>query len=113
MEIVKPPRPANKKTPKRKSFRHGDLRRVMLEVALDLARQGGPEAVSLRQVTRRAGVVPNAAYRHFANQKELLQAVRSAAIQSLAIAIEQEMAAVKVGRNKAAFGRRRVYEPLA
>src|SRR5579862_9118632 len=90
----------------RKTFRHGDLRRVMLETGIELARAGGPDAVILREVTRRAGVVPNAAYHHFAGQKELLQAVRSAALSSLAIAIEQELAAVPAGQaddNKAEF----------
>jgi len=89
----------------RKTFRHGDLRRVMLEAAIELARSGGPDAVILREVTRRAGVVPNAAYHHFAGQKELLQAVRSAALSSLAIAIEQELAAVAAGGDKAMYGR--------
>lgn len=35
--------------------------------------EGGPEAVSLREVARRAGVSPTAAYRHFAD-KEAMQA---------------------------------------
>ena len=35
-----------------------------------LAREGGPAAIVLREATRRAGVVPNAAYRHFRNHQE-------------------------------------------
>lgn len=91
--------------PTRKTFRHGDLRRALLEAGVELARAGGPDAVVLREVTRRAGVVPNAAYHHFAGQKELLQSVRSAAISALAVAIEQELAKVSAGDNKAAYGR--------
>ncbi len=93
----------------RKTFRHGDLRRALLEAGVDLARAGGPEAVTLREVTRRAGVVPNAAYHHFAGQKELLQEVRSAAIAALAVAIEKELAAVRLGRGleaRAVYARR-------
>jgi AcrR family transcriptional regulator len=46
--------------------------------------------VVLREATRRAGVAPNAAYRHFASHGDLLQAVRAAALASLARAIEAE-----------------------
>ena len=50
----------------RSTYRHGDLRRALLEAGIELARSGGPDAVVLREATRRAGVAPNAAYRHFA-----------------------------------------------
>ena len=44
----------------RSTYRHGDLRRALLEAGIELARGGGPDAVVLREATRRAGVVPNA-----------------------------------------------------
>lgn len=78
----------------RKTYRHGDLRRALLDEALALAREGGPAAVVLREATRRAGVVPNAAYRHYANQHDLLQAVRSACMARLAHRIEAELAKI-------------------
>lgn len=77
--------------PARSTYRHGDLRQALLDAGIDLARAGGPEAVVLREATRRAGVVPNAAYRHFANREDLLQAVRSAALAALARAMEAGM----------------------
>ena len=93
--------------PKRKTYRHGNLREVMIAQAVELARAEGPEAVVLREVTRRAGVVPNAAYRHFINQQDLLDAVRSRALSALAKEIEREMHnKVRNVRDKAAFGRR-------
>lgn len=76
----------------RSTYRHGDLRRALIEAGVELARGGGPQAVVLREATRRAGVVPNAAYRHFANRLDLLAAVRSAAIASVAVAMEKEFA---------------------
>ncbi len=85
--------------PARKTFRHGDLRRALLEAGIKLAREGGPQAVVLREATRSAGVAPNAAYRHFSSHNDLLQAVRAAALSSLALAIEAEIA--KVQRRKA------------
>jgi AcrR family transcriptional regulator len=77
--------------PSRKTFRHGDLRRALLEAGIELARTGGPGAVVLREATRRAGVAPNAAYRHFSSHGDLLRAVRAAALSSLALAIEAEI----------------------
>src|SRR5437660_10486599 len=91
--------------PARSTYRHGDLRRALLEAGVELARGGGPDAVVLREATRRAGVVPNAAYRHFASRQELLQAVRSAALSELAVAMEAELARVRRGRHPADFAR--------
>lgn len=79
------------KAPTRSTYRHGDLRRALVEAGIELARQGGPEAVVLREATRRAGVVPNAAYRHFSSREALLAAVRSSALSSLAEAMEAEL----------------------
>ena len=78
----------------RKTYRHGDLRRALLDAGIALARDGGPAAVTLREATRRAGVAPNAAYRHFASQQALLQAVRAAGLTACATAMEVELAAV-------------------
>ena len=52
----------------RATYRHGDLRQALLDAGLAMAREGGPDAVVLREATRRAGVSPNAAYRHFADR---------------------------------------------
>ncbi|WP_341248828.1 TetR/AcrR family transcriptional regulator [Cupriavidus pauculus] len=80
--------------PTRTTYRHGDLRRALLEAGIDLARGGGPDAIVLREATRRAGVVPNAAYRHFASRQDLLQAVRAAALSRLALAMESELSSI-------------------
>jgi len=91
---------------KRKTFRHGDLRNALIAAGIEMARAGGPNAVVLREATRQAGVSPNAAYRHFANQAELLDAVRSACLSRLAAAIEDEMKKCRPGRNPQAFARK-------
>ena len=77
----------------RGTYRHGDLRRALLEAGVALAREGGPQAIVLREATRRAGVVPNAAYRHFANHQALFEAVRGVALSYLSRSIEAEIAA--------------------
>jgi AcrR family transcriptional regulator len=94
------------KREKRKTFRHGDLRNALLTAGLEMARVGGPDAVVLREATRQAGVSPNAAYRHFAGQAELLDAVRSACLSQLAAAIEGEMKKCRPGRDPQAFARK-------
>lgn len=85
------------KAPARSTYRHGDLRRALLNAGIDLARAGGPQAVVLREATRRAGVVPNAAYRHFAGREDLLEAVRASALAALAVAMENELAGLYRG----------------
>jgi AcrR family transcriptional regulator len=62
----------------------GAVRDGLVAAGLELARAGGPEAVVLREATRMVGVVPNAAYRHFADRDELLAAVCGAAMRVLA-----------------------------
>ena len=56
-------------------YHHGDLRAALIDAGLHLTRTGGPEALTIREATRRVGVSPNAAYRHFADREALLQAV--------------------------------------
>jgi len=89
------------RAPLRATYRHGDLRRALLEAGIDLARAGGPDAVVLREATRRAGVAPNAAYRHFASRQHLLEAVRAAALAGVATAMEKELASVPRARRAA------------
>lgn len=100
--------PSQPVPPPRSTYRHGDLRRALLEAGVELARAGGPEAVVLREATRRAGVAPNAAYRHFENRQALLYAVRSAALAAVARAMEAELAALPRGLPPAEFARANV-----
>ncbi len=91
----------------RDTYRHGDLSRALVDAGLELARAGGPTAVALRAATRRAGVSPNAAYRHFADRDELLEAVCSASQARVALAIEAEQALVPAATNAVAWARLR------
>jgi AcrR family transcriptional regulator len=59
-------------------YHHGDLRTALIEAGLHLTRTGGPEALTIREATRRVGVSPNAAYRHFVDREALLSAVATA-----------------------------------
>jgi len=95
-------------TQKRSTYRHGDLNRALLHAAVALARKGGREAVVLREVTRQAGVSPNAAYRHFEDLKSLLRAVSWAAQAELAQSMERELAAIEFSGDKVQDARARL-----
>jgi AcrR family transcriptional regulator len=73
-------------------YHHGDLRTALIDAGLALTRTGGPDALTIREATRRVGVSPNAAYRHFADREALLGAV--------ATAIQHRMAAQMHGSSK-------------
>jgi len=73
-------------------YHHGDLRRALVSAGIELAREGGPSAIVLREAARRVGVSPNAAYRHFDALPELVEAVAFAGIAELARSMEAELA---------------------
>lgn len=94
------------KTPiTRSTYRHGDLKRALLEAGIALARDGGPDAIVIREVTRRVGVAPNAAYRYYANRQQLLEAVRAASLSALAVFMENELAKLRGEKNAADLAR--------
>ncbi|MFJ3582493.1 TetR/AcrR family transcriptional regulator [Streptomyces sp. NPDC090127] len=72
-----------------KTYHHGDLRNALICAAVDLATEGGPERVVLREAARRVGVSPTAAYRHFDGRGELLRAVKTHAQRALADSMER------------------------
>jgi len=77
-----------------RAYHHGDLRAALIEAGLRVARSGGEAALSLRELTRAAGVTPNAAYRHFADRHALVLAVALRAQDLLADAMRERIAAV-------------------
>jgi AcrR family transcriptional regulator len=87
----------------------GAVRDGLVAAGLELARAGGPDAVVLREATRMVGVVPNAAYRHFADRDELLAAVCTAALRELASRMAVGVARVRGRRGDPAAARRRLH----
>jgi AcrR family transcriptional regulator len=86
----------------------GAVRDGLVAAGLELARAGGPDAVVLREATRIVGVVPNAAYRHFADRDELLAAVCAAAMGELADRMAAGVARVPGKHGDPAAARRRL-----
>src|SRR6478609_6617823 len=87
--------------------REKDLKATLLQHGIALAREGGPDAVSLRDVQRRAGVSNSAAYRHYTDRDELLLAISDHASAEMARRMEEQMAAVGVLDDSPAGRRRR------
>jgi AcrR family transcriptional regulator len=77
------------------SYHHGNLRPVLIEQAVALGREKGPDGIVLREVARRAGVSHNAAYRHFADRDELLREVAGVALDELSAAMRARVARVR------------------
>jgi AcrR family transcriptional regulator len=75
-------------------YHHGNLRPVLVDTAVELARTTGPDGVVLREVARRAGVSHNAAYRHFDDRAALLAEVSGCAMADLEEAMQTRIDAV-------------------
>jgi AcrR family transcriptional regulator len=75
MPVSAKAKPRTVRRPPPKPYHHGDLRRVLIDAALQLVEEGGPEAVSVREAARRAGVSPGAPFRHFPSRSALMKAV--------------------------------------
>ena len=80
-----------------KPYHHGDLRRVLIDAALQLVGEGGAEAVSVREAARRAGVSPGAPFRHFPSRDALMQAVAEEAQRRFRAEIEAALAGAPAG----------------
>jgi AcrR family transcriptional regulator len=63
------------------------LRRVVLDVAVAIARDEGPDAISLRKVARDAGVSHQAPYHHFGDRAGIFAAIAEEGFSKLSAAL--------------------------
>jgi AcrR family transcriptional regulator len=89
-------------------YHHGNLKTALTDAGVGLAREGGPDAIVLREASRRAGVSHNAAYRHFADRDSLLEAVCGRCMSALARLMETRIAEVDDGGSELETARRRL-----
>ncbi len=82
-------------------YHHGDLRRALLDTALEAVGEQGPAALSLRDVARRAGVSHAAPTHHFRDKTALLTALAAEGWSLLADALGE---AAADGRDFAELG---------
>ncbi|WP_432837778.1 TetR/AcrR family transcriptional regulator [Dactylosporangium sp. CA-092794] len=85
---------AEKRSRTRATYHHGDLRAALVAAGVTLARDGGPQAVVLREVARVVGVAPNSAYGHFTTLTALKRAVAQRARGDMAEAMSAHLDAV-------------------
>ncbi|NMP21683.1 TetR/AcrR family transcriptional regulator [Sulfobacillus harzensis] len=69
-------------------YHHGDLRRALLDAALQLIAERDTPDVTLREVARKAGVSHNAPYNHFADKADLIAALAIEGFQKLEASLE-------------------------
>jgi AcrR family transcriptional regulator len=74
---------------RRDRYHHGDLRRALLQAALELVQREGPQGLTLRAAARLAGVSQAAPYRHFADKQALLAAVAEEGFRDMAAAMQR------------------------
>jgi AcrR family transcriptional regulator len=96
-------RPTGRPSPKLKPYHHGDLRRVLIDAALQLVEEGGPETLSVREAARRAGVSPGAPFRHFPSRDALMTAVAEEAQRRFQAEIDAALADAPAGDPLARF----------
>lgn len=68
---------------KPRPYHHGDLRRALIDTALQLVTEEQDWTFSLREVARRAGVSHRAPYNHFPEKLDLLAAVAAVGFERL------------------------------
>ncbi len=81
------------KPSKKRGYHHGNLRRALMDQALELVREGGPHAVTMREAARRIGVSSGAPYKHFADQDELMRALSEEGFERMKAVMDEAVAA--------------------
>jgi AcrR family transcriptional regulator len=59
----------------KRGYHHGNLRQALVEAALSLIAEQGPQGFTLSEAAKAADVTPAAVYRHFAGRDDLLAEV--------------------------------------
>ena len=83
----------------KRGYHHGDLRSALVQAGLDLLKTRAPDAVSLREIARMAGVSATAVYRHFPDKQALLSALCDEGADELARLQQAAMAQAGGGRS--------------
>jgi AcrR family transcriptional regulator len=101
----------SKATPKA-TYHHGDLRDALIASGVAMLRDVAPEALSLRELAKRAGVSHNAPYRHFADREALLGAICAQGFERMNASIDDALQQT-AGDPRAQFSALRAYVAFA
>jgi AcrR family transcriptional regulator len=81
----------------KKRFHHGDLREALIAATRELLIEHGPDAFTLADACRRAGVTTAAPYKHFRDKREILEEIVLRGFEELTAANARAVAAVGPG----------------
>ena len=95
------------------AYHHGDLRRALLEAAMDMLEEQGAAKLGLRELARVVGVSPAAPYRHFDSRTALLEALAVTGFQRFSAAVVEAARAAGTTSELDAMGRAYVRFALA
>lgn len=90
-------------TPAKAPYHHGDLRRSLIENALELIRDNGIEGLSLRKLAERVGVSQTALYHYFKDKQDLLLVLGETAVEQFTQSLLDSMADQPPERQLEAF----------
>ncbi|PCJ33091.1 MAG: TetR family transcriptional regulator [Alphaproteobacteria bacterium] len=76
----------------RKSYHHGNLRKTLIDSALEILEEGTLADLSLRALARKAGVSQTAPYRHFEDKEALIAVLIEEGMRKLGQAMMEIMA---------------------
>ena len=100
---------------KREGYHHGNLRQALIDAALALIAERGPQGFSLADLARELGVSPAAPYRHFRDRAALLAEIAQRGFELFEAELtgawdlgrpEPSRAMIRCGRAYLNFGRR-------
>lgn len=72
-----------------KSYHHGNLRCALIETGIEIIKQEGEEALSLRKAAANCGVSNAAPYAHFKNKNEFLAAIQQHIMHLFTASLEE------------------------
>jgi AcrR family transcriptional regulator len=72
----------------KKNYHHGHLKEQLLEAVRQLVEEQGPDAFSIAEACRRAGVSTAAPYKHFKDRDEILHGVVLSAMHRMGAAMQ-------------------------
>lgn len=73
----------------RPTYHHGNLRQALIDAVGAIVRDEGLDQVSIRACAKLVGVAPSAAFRHFADKRDLMSAYAAAGFAAMARMVAQ------------------------
>ena len=85
---------------KKLNYHHGDLRKTLIDVSVNIIDKQGIDALNLRGLAILAGVSSGAPYHHFADRAGLLAAIAQEGFEALETTMASAAAAVSTGTSE-------------